>query len=454
MPQWLPSSQEPSAHARSRTRKAFGTLGTSYGRQALAILTGVLAARLLGVQGRGALAAVILWPSVITSLGDLGLPLAYKFYSAREPDRIDRLIGNAIPIVLVQWFALAVLGTPIVWFILRTYDLQVLQAGLVFLHVFIPLNLTTRYLNSLNQGTGAFARFNLVRISIPASYLLLLLALFILNIQSLKLVVAALLVSNGLGLIVVLLSSTRPLLGVEPDLRRDNSLFGATFTYGIKAHLGNLTPVDSMRLDLLAVTALLGAHEAGLYAVAGSAAQIIRVQGISLGMALLPDIAKQRRPDQQSQIVGVYSRSAIIIMSATAIALFLLSEPLLRLLYGNQFAGATPIMQILVAAGVAAALRKLLGDGLRGLGAPIHASAAEFGSWAVAVPAMVILVPLYGAPGAAFAAALTYFTATFLCVFFLARAGLPWYKIIIPTPTDLGRLLRSPRALSPSRRAP
>lgn len=453
MRQWLRSSQQHSTQARGRTRKAFGTLGTSYGRQALGILTGVLAARLLGVEGRGALAAVILWPSVITSLGDLGLPLAYQFYSAREPDRIGRLIANALPIVFVQWFVLAVLGTPIVWLILRSYELQVLQAGLVFLHAFIPLNLITRYLNSLNQGTSAFARFNLVRISIPASYLLLLLALFIFNLQSLKWVVSALLVSNALGLAVVLLSSTRALLGPEPDVRRDKSLFGATFTYGVKAHFGNLTPVDSMRLDLLAVTALLGAHEAGLYAVAGSAAQIIRVQGISLGMALLPDIAQQRRPDHQSQTVGVYSRSAIIVITTTGVALFFLSEPLLRLLYGNEFAEATPIMKILVVAAVAAAFRKLLGDGLRGLGAPIHASAAELGSWAVAVPAMAIFVPLYGARGAAFAAALTYFTAALLCVLLLARAGLPWYKTIIPRLSDLRRLFRSPKALLPSRRA-
>src|SRR4051794_34904218 len=62
---------------------------------ALGIVTGVIAARWLGPQGRGELAAIQLWPSLFASLAMLGLPDAVIYFSARHPSQSRRFLVTA-----------------------------------------------------------------------------------------------------------------------------------------------------------------------------------------------------------------------------------------------------------------------------------------------------------------------------------------------------------------------
>lgn len=48
---------------------------------ALGMVSGILAARLLGPHGRGQLAAIQTWPSSIATLAMLGMPEAVVYYS-------------------------------------------------------------------------------------------------------------------------------------------------------------------------------------------------------------------------------------------------------------------------------------------------------------------------------------------------------------------------------------
>jgi O-antigen/teichoic acid export membrane protein len=384
---------------------------------------------------------------VIAYLGDLGLPLSYKFEAARQPLQVGRLLGNGIILVAVQWVALAAIGTPIVWLVLRSYGSEALNAGIIFLHLYVPVNLVTRYVNALNHGTGAFKRFNAVRGLVPGCYLVLLGLIWVLGLDTLGWVVASVAISNVVAMGVAIGWSMRPLLR-GTRVERDMSLLRRTFSYGTQAHLGDLTPVDSMRLDLLAVTALLGGHEVGLYAVAASAVQVVRAQGAALGMAVLPEVGRQRDARSGAQLLGNYVRPTILLMVGTAVALGALSGPFLGLVYGQDFSAAAPIMKILMLGAVAAALRQLLGDGLRGVGHPRRATVAEIGSWVVALPAIALFVPMLGAVGAAIAATVVYSTAAVLCVALVSRLGIPWTSLVIPRRRDMERLLTVPRAVT------
>ena len=77
----------------------------------LGITTGILAARMLLPEGRGALAAIILWPHIIVGLGILGLneSLIYRLGN-KDVDR-----GKAIASALMAAFLLSVLMVIIGW---------------------------------------------------------------------------------------------------------------------------------------------------------------------------------------------------------------------------------------------------------------------------------------------------------------------------------------------------
>ena len=65
-------------------RDAALAVATGFAIQAVLILTGTLVARMLGPDGRGYLAALILWPWVITLFGNLGIPSALTYAIARD----------------------------------------------------------------------------------------------------------------------------------------------------------------------------------------------------------------------------------------------------------------------------------------------------------------------------------------------------------------------------------
>ena len=61
-------------------RKASGTFLANIALYVLAAATGPLAARLLGPDGRGALAAIQLWPGAIATVAMLGLPDSIAYF--------------------------------------------------------------------------------------------------------------------------------------------------------------------------------------------------------------------------------------------------------------------------------------------------------------------------------------------------------------------------------------
>src|SRR2546427_9787609 len=62
---------------------------------AIGIVTGIIAARWLGPDGRGELAAIQMWPSAVASLAMIGLPEALVYLSAKHPSQSRRYLLTA-----------------------------------------------------------------------------------------------------------------------------------------------------------------------------------------------------------------------------------------------------------------------------------------------------------------------------------------------------------------------
>ena len=58
-------------------------------------LTGIITARALRPEGRGELAAMILWPVFLASALSLGVPSALTFQLKRNPGKQSQLMGDA-----------------------------------------------------------------------------------------------------------------------------------------------------------------------------------------------------------------------------------------------------------------------------------------------------------------------------------------------------------------------
>src|ERR671930_819821 len=110
-------------------RDAALAIATGFAIQAALVVTGPLLARMLGPDGRGYLAALILWPLVITQLGNLGIPSSLTYSIARDPSASRGLARLGLSFALPQ--ALLLTGFQALWLlvILNGHPNQVRVAG-------------------------------------------------------------------------------------------------------------------------------------------------------------------------------------------------------------------------------------------------------------------------------------------------------------------------------------
>ena len=84
----------------SASRGVLVTAGSNLMLSVLGVLTGVMAARLLGPKGRGELAAIQAWPTALASLGLLGMSEAVPYFCTRETEKRGAYLSAALLIGL------------------------------------------------------------------------------------------------------------------------------------------------------------------------------------------------------------------------------------------------------------------------------------------------------------------------------------------------------------------
>jgi O-antigen/teichoic acid export membrane protein len=368
------------------------------------LLTGVLVARLLGPDGRGQLAVVISWASMLAYLGNLGLPTALTYASAKTPELRHQLFGNGLLMAVVQWMILGVIGWLLLPLILAKHGPLLVHLAVLYLWAYLPLNLLTLYTNAIQQGSGQYARYNAVRVSVPIGYALLLLIFWAIQRFNVESVVLANILSNVLTFLLAIALALPPLWKLAHRVSESWIGFAnlrGNLRYGLSAQIGTLQPFSGLRLDVLALTILSTTHDLGLYMAALAGANLIKAQGYALGQVVFPEVAKQKRRSEQWRII----RHAMMLAGVGGCVVFVVvlfaAIPLLSLIYGNPFVSAASMLKILVAAGTVGAVYRILADGLRGMGKPGVSTLAEIIGVGVGVLGLAVFIPTQGASGAA-----------------------------------------------------
>ena len=175
--------------------------------------------------------------------------------------------------------------------------------------------------------------------------------------------------------------------------------------YGLRFYGADLLGVLSSYLDQIIIVRVLSPAEVGTYVVASNLARLLNVLQTSAWTVVFPGIAA-RSLGTVLEKVGTAVRVVGSVNVIAAIGLGLLSSPLLQLFYGSQF-GQPARRLILLAGTVASNAANLLHETFAGIGRPGIITAIEGFGFAVLFGAMLLLVPPYGAIGAALAVALT-----------------------------------------------
>lgn len=384
------------------TSATVGSALAGVGAQAIVLISGILAARVLGPVDRGHLALLYLIPLILALLGGVGVPTAVPYFVARNPAAARLILRRVAPIALCQMVALPVLQLTILELaVLRRYP-EIRPAALVSL-ASLPGMILYQYGIAILQGLRRLRLYNILRLVPGATYALALLLLLLVVPGDLELVTTiwalSLLLGGTLSFSLVLLLLPR-LTTTEAPSRRQLLSFGA------RGLIGASSAVDDLQVDQILVGFLLDARTLGLYVTGLALTNLPRFIAESVSLTLYPHVAQCPTVRDGLDTLNRYLRIALPIVLATVLALLALVGTLIPVLFGASFAPAVPIARILLLASFAFALRRLLAEAARGLGRPGYGAIAEAVALVVLVPGVALLGHRGGGKGVAVAIAI------------------------------------------------
>ncbi len=395
------------------------TAGTNFVLAFMGLATGVAAARLLGPQHRGELAAIQLWPSFIATIAMLGLPEAIVYFSAREPENAGRYLGSAMALALVASLPAVAIGYMVLPVVLTAQSAMVVDGATRYLLV-VPLFALIGLPYHPLRGQGDFFAWNVLRLVPALGWLGVLGAAWWLGRAEPRFLAGSyLLVLAVLVLPVAAVVRRRVRAPYRPQL----ALWRPMLRYSLPSLASIVPQVLNLRLDQIGTAALLSAESLGLYVVASGWSSAINPVLGALGAVLFPRVAAQASRDGQMEALAQGCRAGVLMATALAVAGLLVTPWLLPVLFGAKFVTAVPIASILLVAAALGGINVVMQDGLRGLGRPTAVMWSEIGGLVVTAATLFPLLGRVGVTGAALSSVLGCGTVTALLVVQVRRVS-------------------------------
>lgn len=409
------------------------------------LANGILLARLLGVEGRGELAAVILWPSVIVALGGLAINDALIYHSSPRRDDPRQVYATGMAVALVQSLALALVGLAVVPLVYADYTPTVRWAAYLYL-LFIPLSLFGQYATALLQGRLRIGQWNLLRVLGAAAPPLAIGAAALLGAIGVVAFAAATLAALAVGLVAAHAAVLRQGWG---GWRPSGALAVRLLAFGLPIHAGVVATIANSHLDRMLISQWLAPEAFGLYVVAMALGSAVVMPAATLGHLAFPKLSAYGDDAAMAGIIlGRYLRSALLISAGAAVVLAALAPWLIALLFGSEFAAAAPILRVLLVAMVAMAGKTILVQAFKAHGHTRVVAGAELVGLAGNVAALATLLPALGVVGAAWALLVSQGAVLVgLLAMVRGRLGLGAAELLRPRREDASAALRQVRAL-------
>ncbi len=191
----------------------------------------------------------------------------------------------------------------------------------------------------------------------------------------------------------------------EPGLRRK------LFEYSLPITLTSSGTVLIKRVDVILIGFFLNPVAVGYYTVSKQIIDFVVKPANSLGFSISPRYSEQVSNGNYGQAATLYQdalHSMVLLYAPAAIGLFLVADPAVTLIFGQEYHGAIPVVQVFSFYVLIQAISYVTGSGLDYLGKAKYRAVLK-GTIAVGnVILNIILIPTIGIIGAALATVLTY----------------------------------------------
>lgn len=380
-------------------------------RQFASIIIGflllIVVANSLGKEGQGYYTLITYLPLMVMTFLNLGLNSSTVYFVSKKEISIDSAFSTNI-IAAVVLSMIGMISGYVATIILADtmysdVNLMILQISLLAL----PGMFLMIFLQTLIQGIQNFKAFNsalVIQQMSTVTFMLLFLLVF-------KWGIIGAVIAFGLGYLVSVVYMTYFLIakvGAKFSLKLYSfSYLKNMLSYGIKAHISNMMTFLNYRQDIFLLGYFSTSASVGVYSLAVNLGERLSIFSQSFSQVLLPKISSLEVESDRNKITSMVSRFILIFITLISIVLFFLSDLLFRLFF-PEFLESSLLLKLLLPGLTVLAVEKILSNDLAGRGKPEVNMYVSFFNVGINILLNLILVPKYGAVGAAISSSFTY----------------------------------------------
>jgi enterobacterial common antigen flippase len=364
------------------------------------LFTGMVTARLLGPEGRGAMTVISLWPGFIAYCCTLGMPSATIYCLRNYPEMAAELFSAAMMITAFLGAiagAIGAIGIPH-WIPTDKYSPDTIFWAQVFMAT-APFSLLALVSGSALEAVGNFSAANKQKFIVPLSTFAILVSLYLSGNLTPPTAAFAYVISA-----LICLITAAPDLGRAFGWSGPRSVlpFRRLLNSGLRIYGIDLLNTMSGQLGQVLVAGLLSPINLGYYNLTMNLSRNLgTIQG-SLVSVLFPKLVG--RPIEEIQKLTEFAaKVSFYALTLISLPVIGLASFLLTGLYGSDFDAATVIFQILVVESILSCLVWLLTQVFIALGKPLLITVLQSIGLVVTVVLMFVLAPSMGLTGAGLA---------------------------------------------------
>ncbi|NJD39501.1 MAG: flippase [Geobacter sp.] len=378
-------------------------------RMGLGLLVGVWVARYLGPEGYGSLSFAGSYVMLFSALALFGLESIVVRDLVRHPEAESAILGTTCLIraaagLLAYLLALAVM------LVLRPDD----QVALLLVALLgSSLLVQAVEVTDLWFQSRVLSRYTVICRSSAFILSSCLKVLLVMTGASLAAIAAATAVEALVAAVLLVLTHARYSTAGMLTWRWENSWFRRLLTGSVPMVLSGVVLMVYLRIDQVMLGAMATQTEVGLYAAAVRISEVWYFVPTAIVSSVFPGLVALRSsdPEQFEQKLQQLYNLLAFLGYAVALPVTFLAPWLVQLLFGSAYQAAAPLLSVLIWAGLFANLSVVRNS---------HFIALDWGRsllWATSLGAAanvllnLLLIPRYGALGAAIATCLSYWVA-------------------------------------------
>ena len=361
--------------------------------------TSILVARLLKPEGRGEMSALMIWSGFLGSMITLGLPSSLIYNLKKGSFNPSLLSGAGLTIAALLSLAIGVIGVIALPFWLHSYPPSAILAAQWFL-LSSPVPVFLLVGRAAMESSGKFLQSNMSAWAGPALTLFTLAILAMLHVLT---PVTGALAYVAANVPVVFWLIRQVWTTYKPVWPVPLNTYSTLLHYGLRSWGIDLLNALALQADQVLVVRFLTPKAMGIYVVAAGLARLLSAFQTSAVMVLLPRVAAR----STAEVLRITGRTLRIATAAAVVGAVLVSIAgpfLLSTLYGWQYANeGAAVFRLLLLEVVISGATQILAQAFMALGRPGTITLAQAVGVGASLWLMPILIPTYGALGAAMA---------------------------------------------------